>query len=76
MAASMFRVVWTGSAGLSSATEPLPRDEAMREFDSLHWHRAAASQGRGHLRVIREQDYQPALFGPQNQVGVYRGSAD
>lgn len=62
MAADMFRVV-RGRI----ASEPVTRDEAMRRFDDC------VKFGLDRVRVIREADYQPALFGPQNQPGVYRG---
>ena len=70
MAADMFRIVYTraSSDGVERtvASEPVIRDEAMRRFSgcvTLRMHR---------VRVIREQDYQPALFGPQQRVGVHR----
>lgn len=71
--ADLYRVVWTRGTGPTTASEPLPRDEAMRQFDGLREIQAAASRGVGRVRVIREADYQPALFGPQNAPGVYRG---
>lgn len=68
MTADLFRVV-RGRI----ASEPITRDEAMRRFD------ACVKFRMDRVRVIREADYQPALFGPQNQAGVWRnpdGSAD
>ena len=70
MAADLFRVVRTrtGTDGLTRtiASEPLFRAEAMRRFADC------VTVGMDRLRVIREADYQPALFGPQQQAGVYR----
>jgi hypothetical protein len=73
MAADLYRAVFTGRGAdgvtYTAASEPLPRDEAMARFDD------GVKLGMARLRVIREQDYQPALLGPQNQPGVYRGEA-
>lgn len=70
MTADLYRVVRTriGTDGALStiASEPVTRDEAMARFDTCVTMRMTG------VRVIREQDYQPALFGPQQQAGVYR----
>lgn len=73
MAADLFRVVFAGrgadGVAYTAASEPLSRGEAMARFDD------GVKLGMARLRVIRESDYQPALFGPQNQPGVYAGEA-
>jgi hypothetical protein len=68
MAADMFRVVRTlGRSGPALASLPMSREAAMARFNEM------VGCGLDRVRVIREADYQPALFGPQNQTGVYRG---
>lgn len=70
MTADLFRVVYTRTGtDRTIASDAVSRDEAMRRFSGCVTLRMTR------VRVIREQDYQPALFGPQNQVGVYRGGA-
>jgi hypothetical protein len=74
MAADLYRVVRdrvsTDGVLRTIASEPIGRTEAMARFD------ACVTIGLDRVRVIREADYQPALFGPQNQAGVYRGGAE
>lgn len=64
MAADLFRVV----AG-TTVSEPLDKARAMARFADC------VSLCLDRVRVIREADYQPALFGAQNRPGVYRGEA-
>ena len=70
MAADLYRVVYDRIAtGDTIASEPITYDEAMRRFADC------VTLGMSRVRVIAERDYQPALFGPQQQPGVYRGEA-
>ncbi|GIE35945.1 hypothetical protein Ait01nite_089900 [Actinoplanes italicus] len=72
MTADLFRIIWTGRlSGKTVVSDPLPRDQALAEFDSHLGLRRAASNGLGRFRVMRDADYQQLAV----QGGVYRGEA-
>jgi hypothetical protein len=58
MDTTSYLLVWTkAAAGPTVTSEPLTKDEALRQFDGLRSIKQAACQGRGRLRVMRAEDY-------------------
>ncbi len=72
MTADLFRIIWTGRlSGKTAVSDPLPKAQALAEFDSHAGLRRAASKGLGRFRVMRNADYQRLTA----QAGVYHGEA-
>lgn len=66
MAGELFRVVrtlTTTEGQTVTASDPIPRDVAMRRFDEM-----AVAWRMDRVRVVRECDYKPALFGAQTEA--------
>lgn len=55
-APELYRVVWDRPSGVRAIGEPLPRDEALAQFDNLPEIKRDACAGFGRLRVMAARE--------------------